>query len=1372
VSETAAYSFLSWIRGGVAAGLAPGGLDVDVFVDLAADGAAEDPIKKPVRLYGPEHVLGIDPRQVIRTEPEAEANDFEPNYFAAIEFDAPELLWLFSPAPAGDPNQVRPWISLVVVRRDTSDLDRKLRPLPVLTIPADRIRELPHFDESWAWAHAQVARGTESLDTVLEKRPAQTLSRLLSSRRLEPDTAYRACVVPTFVGGVQAGLGEPVGDRPHDVWKPPAGEPARLPVYYDWEFATGPEGDFESLRDRLGRGALPSEVGWRSMDMSAPGGGLPSDLPPMGLEGALRPVASADGARPDPPDWLTEPWKTFRDKLDERLTAPPGSVETVVTPPRYGSEQTAGKPPPRPPWDDALNLDPRFRAAAGVGVRVVQEQQEQLMASAWEQASELERANRLLRQAQFAQAVEQTIYEKRLRPLPPEQLAQVTEPAHGRLPGEGETVRTDVRASVFPEAAASAPFRRALRPNGPLGRRLEEPVEGVRAGSGGVVSGLIHELSEGKVAVELKDPAGMATVDAVSQVADTPVIRYDNARSDDVRNIPGWKLIDDFYGASPRAARQSDSRRAALARIPHWEPPEGREIDGLDMGETDPDEQQRLGDMRDRFRRASDKHLSHIGLGWPRVWLPGNFGGGGTTDLFFYDPSRGEGAFYTSDGGGNLALLRPHGGLRTNNFVVAGEFGGGATTDLLFYDAVKGERAFYTTDGQGNLALLLEPTASWVNQLVVPGAFGGGPPTDLFFYSFDYEANKWIGTFYTTDGQGKVTQLGPRRTLPRGGRVIIPGDFGGGATTDLLVYDPGSGEATFYTTDGQGGLAELRRHSGWRGSWSAIVPGNFGGDGATDLFFYDPLAREAELRTTDGQGNLTLLDTYGDLRATWTAIAAGDFVAGGRDDLFFYDASSGQGATYALGADGEFDLAAVHPPPPPGLKLGTLKRDLVGGSEPADGKLNPERTIPARVASEVPRIEPVVASGDGDPLRPILAAPRFPNAMYESLRELANEFVFPGIEHVPPDTVSLFEANPAFIEAFMVGLNHEMSRELLWRGYATDRSSTYFSRFWDMRGRIVDGQPAPPPELRPIREWKGALGANAEDAGGEALLVLVIRGELIRRSPTVSVYAKRAATPGPFGDEERYPDFRGTLAPDLLFAGFGLSVEEAAGSAVDPGWFFVLQEQPTAPRFALDIAAPGDYGKFPECWPNASWGHLVTSEQELKNLVHASARARLAEAKEPIPHVCPKAEDSIPHVSLPAGDTTVETSTWGKNAAHMARILLQESVRLAIHARALLEIPGLPPSDRVTWARRPRFAALTGRITEVGGVSVGGIPWRRTTAEAIALLEARPASLYVEGRETGERIPLVVGRLFGRKYLKTAADKLLANNLRKLPQWP
>ena len=34
----------------------------------------------------------------------------------------------------------------------------------------------------------------------------------------------------------------------------------------------------------------------------------------------------------------------------------------------------------------------------------------------------------------------------------------------------------------------------------------------------------------------------------------------------------------------------------------------------------------------------------------------------------------------------------------------------------------------------------------------------------------------------------------------------------------------------------------------------------------------------------------------------------------------------------------------------------------------------------------------------------------------------------------------------------MVGLNHELSRELLWREFPADLQGTYFQRFWNTRG--------------------------------------------------------------------------------------------------------------------------------------------------------------------------------------------------------------------------------------------------------------------------------------------------------------------------------
>src|SRR5262245_17358953 len=135
----AAYMFLTSVRQGTAAGIqTPDSLSanqagvVSVSVTLRVNDTAD--IARQVRLYGPGDVTGIDPQQVIRTVPLHLATDFEPNYFPAIEFDRPDFPWLFTPAKADAAGKLRPWLCLVVVRKQEGVTLRTdpNRPLPVL----------------------------------------------------------------------------------------------------------------------------------------------------------------------------------------------------------------------------------------------------------------------------------------------------------------------------------------------------------------------------------------------------------------------------------------------------------------------------------------------------------------------------------------------------------------------------------------------------------------------------------------------------------------------------------------------------------------------------------------------------------------------------------------------------------------------------------------------------------------------------------------------------------------------------------------------------------------------------------------------------------------------------------------------------------------------------------------------------------------------------------------------------------------------------------------------------------------------------------------------------------------------------------------
>jgi hypothetical protein len=295
--------------------------------------------------------------------------------------------------------------------------------------------------------------------------------------------------------------------------------------------------------------------------------------------------------------------------------------------------------------------------------------------------------------------------------------------------------------------------------------------------------------------------------------------------------------------------------------------------------------------------------------------------------------------------------------------------------------------------------------------------------------------------------------------------------------------------------------------------------------------------------------------------------------------------------------------------------------------------IEPARTLPALaravVSTGTTATQPVnTAPTAAVPLDTIMAAPKFRQPMYEPLRDLSQELLLPGLETVLPNTVLGLQTNRRFVETYMLGLNFEMGRELLWRGFPTDQRGTYFDRFWDTRGSF-----APRPDVKPLHEWAAGRLGEMQPAGAKEQFVMLLRSDLLRRYPTAVIYATKAVivngvrTPSTNPADEVFPQFRGSLPPDVSFFGFDLTVEAVVGPTVPPGgrpsshgYFIVIQEQPTEPRFGLDVGTP------------------------LGNATHLRVGGG-------------------PPAGLP-----LDGLVWGQNAAHMAGITRQQPVRVAIHA--------------------------------------------------------------------------------------------------------
>lgn len=354
--------------------------------------------------------------------------------------------------------------------------------------------------------------------------------------------------------------------------------------------------------------------------------------------------------------------------------------------------------------------------------------------------------------------------------------------------------------------------------------------------------------------------------------------------------------------------------------------------------------------------------------------------------------------------------------------------------------------------------------------------------------------------------------------------------------------------------------------------------------------------------------------------------------------------------TATVGLFGDLIAPPAKPPVQTAVDLEELTRRMVDALDPAV-------TIGVACGGRV-RLGPGQARDTGvDELEPVLAAPKFPQPMFEPLRDLSQDWLLPGLDKVPPNSVSLLVTNQRFIEAYMVGLNHEMARELLWNGFPTDQRGTCFDRFWDPSGS-VPAAAAAAADIDPIAEWPptGPLGANAPGGGpaDAGRMVLLLRGDLLLRYPTAILYAAQAK-PGPTFDlkaKEQHPSFSGTLQPDVSFFGFDLTVDQAAGTDGGAGWYFVFQEQPSETRFGLDDAEPDAASKpLPpmESWQDLTWAHMGKDVAYI-DLDHAFDK--------------PKRQDGI---------------GWATHAADMAVITSQQPVRVAIHAARLLPGEQTPP---------------------------------------------------------------------------------------------
>ena len=308
----------------------------------------------------------------------------------------------------------------------------------------------------------------------------------------------------------------------------------------------------------------------------------------------------------------------------------------------------------------------------------------------------------------------------------------------------------------------------------------------------------------------------------------------------------------------------------------------------------------------------------------------------------------------------------------------------------------------------------------------------------------------------------------------------------------------------------------------------------------------------------------------------------------------------------------------------------------------ARSRIDPNGTVPARLASSLslgsqdvkwaggalsnPFISATLDSALVERLRyvvpvhfdRVMAFPHLPFPLSRRLETLAPDVFLPGVGVLPNDFIMAVQTNPRFVEALMVGANHEMGREMLWQGLPTDQRGTPLQHFWQR----LDGKT----DIDCIHQWNAALPLGSQP-GSTGMLVLLFRGRLLERFPNLSIYAypivgkeirPGGSSPPPAGKDPSemdpgkalWPLLHGHLNTDITYVGFSIQPKDIGA------YFFVIEEHMTEPRFGFDERVGN--GQNSNNWQDVDWDDISVAGGSyfgvaaLRNAAPAKVQANVA----------------------------------------------------------------------------------------------------------------------------------------------------------------
>lgn len=1169
-----------------------GNIDINLRFQQKTVGSSELEVKdfngQTIELLGPADVKGISSKSVCRVSP-AESGDVRLNadYKPYIEFYEEDLPWRYTPF-APESLNFFPWMRLIAVEQDECTITFKngVKIARIKLASKSRIADVFSTNEELAKnAHVQIdvddtfngILDEKLVNNLLNENPDCGLSRILCPSKLKVDTKYYILLIPTYEQGRLAALGQNVnGAKLNTLVCPQPNQELELPVYYKWKMTTHPKsGTFKDLADGL---YLTPKEAYDEMDSN-----ISVDISQSGLQNVtfeeekVIDVPAALVMNEKPYEGLQDEGNEYRKKLQQHLELNPvfdeneakqvnQEMDPWVVPPVYGARHLMTTRGQFKAGVDAnvvneVNLKLQNRIPAGMGSKVVKDNQESFVNRAWKKVEVVNALNQMLREYYQMNQVNERAKKKNVRS---------TKEYRGKLTKQNDGLITDAALRML---QTSGIYYNNVAPDTLLDEytKLEEKDNGVL--SAGITKNYLKELYDSDMWQKIVDSD--FRYDKAYEMYNNNMA-WDADEMGDVaflRDIFETKMIgntavfvlkknaENSLKVTPKSILTSEKWKNVYAVVTN-------KSDVQDMTNA----YNMLKGLKECFETFNENRISkssslgkNIFTEMPSLITPypiNVINSNGPT--FIVPDSCYEGLeinevkiglkplaieYYEKENSPQASYfyIVPKSYLDQNN--------------PAYYLRNQGELMSLSVNGNGNYDIKNRPTDKENRALY------SFDPVEEYMYKELTKAYTWM-----KDQNLFLMVNKPKKDKTYEYKEINP-------HFQMRV------KSDNYQTSIKGKYAWLR----WTKE-DSITKKFFSYENNGDWVLNMPIYRSYIKQIMDNVAGLKSLITQPTdvflsvSKNNCHVISASEFFAISLDKFAKDDEIHAE-----EGSELDKIVVAIK-------KVSECIETLNGNDENTLSKPSSATTAPSTlepIDSDKlgrDRIDELIGKygitehnqleGRLHDKFPVMIHPDYLDPTFFYLRELSVDYVLPAQGSLGKNSISCFYSNQAFEEAFLLGMNTEMGRELMWREYPTDQRGSYFRKFWDqttlptkedLKNSYYD--------IEDIDKWDGKLGCNHKD-GKLPMLVFAIKGDLMQTFPDTDVYLQEKTKI--YSDEGKINAVMTSwLTSDTYLVGFSNIKKEDLGK-----YYLAFKQQPMSLQFsAKEEKNNNAYGVVkPQCY--------------------------------------------------------------------------------------------------------------------------------------------------------------------------------------------